>query len=481
MKKISIIIVILTLASIRVSAQNEVDALRYSNVFFGGTARYVGLGGAFGALGADFSTLSTNPAGLGVFRNSEFSFTPSIYTAQTSSAFMGKTSEEIKYNFNFGNIGFVSSYKLRRPHDEGKGWEYFNFGFGINRYANFNNRLLIEGYNNESSLITDYLARAQGNLIDELNPFDTELAYNTYLIDPVDSQGNYSSIIPVNGGVKQSKSITTTGSMNEMVISLGGNYNEQFFIGGTIGFPFIRYNEQSTYREVDIDTISNFKEFTLNEDISTTGSGVNFKLGMIFKPVEYVRLGVAVHTPTFFTMKDSYSRVMSSKFDDGNKYESSSPNGKYDYELNTPMRMIGSIGFVIGKYGLISADYEFVDYSEARLRGKNYKFFEENDAIQNNYRAQNNIRVGAEVRLEPITLRGGYALYGSPYKSGVNDGKKTAISGGIGLREKDYYLDIAYVYTMADENYYLYNPQLVKPVSNSFTTSAIMLTLGVKL
>jgi len=87
--------------------------------------------------------------------------------------------------------------------------------------------------------------------------------------------------------------------MNEIVISLAGNFNDQFYIGGTIGIPIIRYYEQSTYREVDIDTISTFKSLSLNEDISTVGSGVNFKLGMIFKPVEFVRLGAAVHTPLF--------------------------------------------------------------------------------------------------------------------------------------------------------------------------------------
>jgi len=480
MKKIAILTVFLALVGIGANAQNEIDALRYSNILFGGTARFVGLGGAFGALGADVSTLSTNPAGLGVFRTSEFSFTPSIYTSKTASTYLEKTREDIKYNFNFGNIGFVSTYKLKKPYEEQKGWEFINFGFGLNRCADFNNRYLIEGNNYSSSLITDYLARANGKLVDDLDPFDTKLAYDAYLIDPIDTLGNYSSVVPVNGGVKQSKSITTSGSMNEMVVSLGGNYNDQFYIGGTIGFPFIRYNEQSTYRELDIDTISTFKTFSLNEDISTVGSGVNFKLGMIFKPIEYIRLGVAVHTPTFFTMKDNYSRSISSEFDDGRSYLTNSPNGKFNYELNTPMRLIGSIGFVIGEYGIVSADYEFVDYSESRLRSSSYKFFEENDAVQNNYRAQSNIRLGAEVRLEPISIRGGYGIFGSPYNAGINDAERTTMSFGIGFREKDYYMDIAYLYSKATEKYYLYNPLLVKPVSNNFVTSTIMLTLGVK-
>jgi len=478
MKRLNLIIAIFALISLTAFGQNEIDALRYSNITHGGSARFHSLGGAFGALGGDFSTLSVNPAGLGVFRGSEFSFTPSIYTAKTTSKHYDKSSEDIKYNFNHGNIGFISTHKVRRGNQEGPGWEFINFGFGVNRLANFHNRVLIEGNNWESTLMTDYLSRAMGKMPEDFNPFDVGLAWETYLIDPIDTHGNYMSAIPINGGVKQTKSITTTGAINEMVLSLAGNYDDKFYIGGTVGFPFLRYNEQSTYREVDIDTVSNFQSFSLSEDISTSGSGVNFKLGMIYRPIEFVRIGAAVHTPTFFTLKESYSRTMNSYFDNGNSYTASSPNGKFDYELNTPMRVIGSLAFIIGEYGLVSADYEFVDYSEARLRSKNYKFFDENEAIQNNYRAHSNIRVGAEARLDPISLRVGYALMGSPYKTGVNDGERTALSFGVGIRDKDYFFDVAYIYSSYSENYWLYNPALVQATNNTFKTSNIMMTLG---
>jgi len=481
MKTKKILTIVLSLFITAMYGQNEIDALRYSNLTFGGSARYSAMSGAFGALGGDFSTLSINPAGIGVYRSSEFLFSPSIYTSKTSSTHYNKTTEDLKYNFNLGNIGFVSSYKLRRPHDEGSGWEFINFGFGINRHANFHNRILIEGNNWENSLMTDYMSQVIGKNPADFNPFDAGLAWETYLIDAIDTLGNLASAVPLNGGVKQSKSITTKGAVNEMVFSLGGNYSDKFYIGGTIGIPFVNYSEQSTYREVDIDTVSNFKSFSLNEDITTSGTGVNFKLGMIFRPIDFVRIGAAVHTPTFFSMKDSYSRTMNSFFDDGKNYTASSPNGKFDYELTTPMRLIGSLAFVIAEYGIISADYEFVDYADARLRSKSYKFFDENEAVQNNYTAQNNIRLGAEVRLDPIAIRGGYALFGNPYKSGLNNSERTSISFGLGLREKEYYIDLAYVMTTYSEDYFLYNPSFVKPTSNNFKSNTIMLTLGLKL
>src|ERR1035437_8662519 len=116
MKAIKILIAITAIVlPVAVIAQSAVDAIRYSAIYFGGTARYSSMGGAFGAIGADFSTLSTNPAGLGVYRKNEFTFTPSFYTGKTSSTFDGKTSDVQKYNFNLGNLGMVWAMKTNKP------------------------------------------------------------------------------------------------------------------------------------------------------------------------------------------------------------------------------------------------------------------------------------------------------------------------------------------------------------------------------
>lgn len=460
--------------------QNELDALRFSFTENSGSARNMGLGGAFGALGGDLTTLSTNPAGLGVFRGTEFSFTPSIYTAKTTSEHYGKKAEDIKYNFNLGHIGFAAAYDVKGSNPDIPGWRYVNFGFGVNRIANFHGRTLIEGENWESSLLTDYVWHAQNKTPENFNPFYEALAWETYLIDPSDTviTGEYVSVIPAGSGVRQTHSVTTTGGINEMVISLAGNYDDKFFIGGSIGFPFLNYDMQSTYREVDIDSIPDFQSFSLSDNVSTSGTGVNFKLGMIYRPIEYVRIGAAVHTPTFYSLKESYSRTMNSYFDNGVNHKASTPDGRFDYELTTPMRLIGSLAFVIGQYGLISADYEFVDYTENRLRSSSYQFFDENEAIQRNFRAQNNLRVGGELRLNPISIRAGYAMFGSPYKSGVNDAERTALSFGVGLRDKNYFFDVAYVYSMYDEDYYLYEPAIIQATKKTYTSNNILMTLG---
>jgi hypothetical protein len=461
-------------------AQNDVDALRFSMIGFGGTARYISMGGAFGAIGADFSTLSTNPAGIGAYRKNEFTFTPSIYTGKTESTYNGNTSEDLKYNFNFSNLGMVYSFKTHN--DDREGWKSVNFGFGLNRYNNFHNRIDIEGTNNENSLMDVYVANANGNAPADLGQFDTQLAYYTWLIDTLPGGTDYFSYIP-KGVLTQRKSIETFGAMQEMVFTLGANYNDKLFIGGTFGFPHIRYHELSTYKETDVaDTLANFNSFTFNEDITTTGTGFNFKFGLIYIPIDVdiikVKIGAAVHTPTFYAMNENWSSKMSSSFDNGDNFSEESPNGEFNFQLTTPMRAIGSIAVQIGKYGTIGADYEFVDYSEARLRASDYKFFDENDNIQNKYTAQNNIRLGAEAALGLFSLRGGYAIYGSPYKSGINDGKKTVISGGFGIIDKGYFIDFAYAYSISNEDYYLYQYTGLNPASLKKTSNNFLITLG---
>jgi len=481
MKKIKLTAILLIVFSVSLIAQTKMDALRYSQITFGGTARYMGTGGAFGALGADFSTLSVNPAGIGLYKSSEFTFTPSIFVDKTESKFNNGLGEDIKYNFNFSNIGLVMNFETNK---KGNSWKSIQFGFGINRLGNFNNRTIISGSNTQSSLMDDYLVKASGNEYDALDPFDTELAWNTWLIDTLGGSNKYTSLVPA-GGIKQTKEITTSGSMNEFVITLGGNYSDKLYIAGTIGIPYINYKEHSLYTEEDnADTIADFHKFNVNDELETSGTGINVKFGMIFRATDWVRIGAAVHSPTFFTLNDNYSREIKSYFDNGQTYTSSSPNGEYEYKLTTPMRIIGSIAFIIGKYGLISADYEYIDYADARFHSSDkylssYSFSDVNNDIIDTYNTQQNIRVGGEINLSPFKIRGGYALYGSPFKSGLNDLERTSYTFGLGLREKNYFIDLAYVYNEYSEDYYLYSSvgsaATLKNISSNF-----LLTLGVR-
>ncbi len=496
MKKFGLILII-SLITLTLKAQNEIDALRYSQITFGGTARYMGLGGAFGALGADISTLSTNPAGIGLYSKSEISFSPAVNASKITSVYNGTSLEENKYNFNISNIGGVFTYNS--DGDEGSGCFGFNFGIGLNRLANFNNNYSMQGLNDKNSILSDFIDITRGSISDYNYDYLIYPAMETGLI-AFDSARGYFSAVP-NGGVLQSKTISTRGAMNEMYLTFGGNYMDKLYIGGTFGFPFIRYTETSTYKEENVaDTLWTptahinyyLNDLSIDNYLSTTGSGFNFKFGLIYRPIDFIRLGIAIHTPSFLKLSDSYHTTIKSNFyhststqppynPDGlmESYEQDSPDGDYNYELTTPFRAIGSIAFIIGKIGLVSADYEFVDYSDADLSAPDYAFSQENIAIKNIYTTAGNLRVGTEWRFNIFAVRAGYALYGSPYKANNNDAARSSYCGGFGIRDDNFFADFAYVYTTYKENYKLYN-NVINPVNNSFVNQNFILTLGLK-
>ena len=478
MKKLSLIISIFSLIAVSAMAQNQIDALRYSRLNYSGTARFVSMGGAFGALGADFSSLSQNPAGIGLYRSSEISITPSVSISKTEATLNGNFRDDSKYNFNLGNVGIVmsSSPSLRNPSTL---WKNVQFGFGLNRMANFNNRVRIDGDNMESSFLTPYRDAAQGVNPNDLGAFDTRLAYNTDLLFITDSSDwNYDVDLP-DGGVNQRKTIYSKGSINEMVFSVGANYNDRLYIGATVGVPSVRFEEAANFTETALpgeETV--FKSMSRTDNLETSGTGINFKIGLIFRATDWLRLGGAIHTPTFYSsMSDTYSSSMTSHFDNG--YTSTDrADGYFEYELNTPMRAIGSIGFIIGKNGIISADYEFTDYSTARLRSSEYDFYIENEAVRTQFTQANNLRFGTEWRYGSISFRGGYGLSANPYITGVNSAL-SSYSLGLGLREKSFFVDMAWVYSSYDDEYYLYNG-LVNPARTTTFNNSFMLTLGIK-
>lgn len=487
--KLKIVSLLFLLSSLHLSAQTEIEALRYSQTSIAGTARFISMAGAFSALGGDFSTLSVNPAGIALYRKSEFSFSPSFYKEKSLSSYLGKTSSDNKYNFNFGNAGMVFTYRLTR-NDTSRGWKNWNFGLGYNRLNNFHEATTYEGVNSSNSLLDHYVEQANGtdntNITDNF-PFDAGLAYQTFLIDTVSGDpSQYYSVIPAAGEL-QRRSWTSKGSTGEFAISFGGNYSHRFYIGGTLGINSLRYVEQSTYEEIDENnSIPGFKSFRLNNDLTTTGTGVNFKLGMIYRANDFVRVGLAIHTPTFYEMHDEYSGSMSSEFDSGNSSSYDSPNGAYDYELTTPMKVIAGIGFIIGKIGIVSFDYEFVDYSEAKFRSANEPYIKLNNEIHKRYTEAGNLKIGTEWRYDAYSFRAGYAMFGTPFASGHAvsgaDQSRTAFSGGIGIRDQEYFLDLAFVYMTGkyfDKPYSL-NNSTVQGTTTEMKTNNVTLTFGVK-
>lgn len=471
-------------------AQTSTDALRYSQTSTAGTARFTSMGGAFGALGGDFSALSWNPAGIAIYRKSEFTFTPSLYLNNTTSAFMNNSISSNKYNFNFGNLGFVYTRMLSQ-NDDPTGWKNWNFGIGINRMNNFHSSTVYQGINPNNSMLDYFVEHANGTTPENLDPFYENLPYWTYLINPDTLNpvpNSYNSAIPY-GGELQRRTSVTKGAITELVFSFGANYGNKLYFGGTVGFDFLRYVEKTKYEESDPfqNIPTDFNGFSFNQSLTTIGAGINLKLGMIYRASDWARVGFAFHTPTFYSMTDDYSNSMESSFDNGDHYTKDSPQGAYDYNLTTPMRAIGSIAFIIGKMGLVSADYEFVDYSAASFDASDNSFFDANDAIQKKYTTAGNLKIGTEWRYENFSFRGGYAMYGTPlsapFQVSGSDMSRNCYSLGLGIRDQDYFIDFGYVLSQGTDYFYPYTlsyPQKVPVVQNKVNTHNFTVTFGIK-
>jgi hypothetical protein len=469
MKKLATIFM-LTAIALTLKAQNETDALRFSQNYYQGTARSMAMGGAFGALGADFSSLSMNPAGIALYRSSEFSLSSGLINRSVESTYNGMFGDDSRSGFGLSNLGFVLVNKVPEGSTQTP-WKFYQFGFGMNRTNNFSQRSFIQGDNDDHSKIDVYLDRVwdvSPSNIENQFPFDLYPAWYVYLLDTVRNANGelvYTSPVPM-GGIRQFETVNTWGSTNEWLFSGGANLNDVVFIGATLGLPYLRYFKESTFTEKDMfNEFDGFDEWNFRETIESRGWGINLKLGIIVWPVEWLRLGASLHTPTYYSeLKDFWYTSTDARL--GPDFNTKkSPTGDYIYELSTPMRASGSAALIIGKSGLISADYEFVDYSKMRLRAPDYNFTTENENIRNSYASTYNLRLGTEWRYSNFNFRGGYALYGSPYANDINDGMLSNISLGIGYSEKNFGLDLAWVNGKMNQDYYLYS-------SENYTTNA---------
>lgn len=496
MKRIQTLFLGILLANFAYS-QNEIDALRYSFLNYHGTARYSGLGGAMGALGADMSAISINPAGAGRYSRSDFSFTGDITAARTKATFNANQTQDLKGNFNISNIGavFVKPMSIEKP----TMWRYYQFGVTSTRTNDFHSRTRIEGDNANS--MTDAFSNVLNNQGFDLNniggasQFYELLAYDAYLLGFDNVSNDFFGWYDPNNpdGVRHIKETTTRGAQYQTDITLSGNYNGKLYVGGSIGLPRIRFNSSSIHTEIfnvdnNIDTNYDTREFSFNEELQTEGNGVNAKIGLIYVPVEWVRVGLSLHTPTRYRMNDNFSTSISSRFVNDNFDKNlESELGSFDYRLITPGRVTASAAFLYKKRGFITLEYEFVDYGAARLTSaagapvSAYDFTAENGVSESIYRGASIMKAGAEFRVtNNWTVRGGYAFYQSPFKNDINtlDASRTNVSGGFGYRNSNFSLDLTYLRSATQSQSFMYDPALVPAADLTTSVSNFMVTAG---
>lgn len=476
-------------------AQDLTDALRYSNYHLSGTARSAAMGNAFGALGGDFSSLSINPAGVAVYRSGEFTFTPSIGKTSIDGTYMGGKANDSKYNVSIDNIGYVST--IPAGENSQSGLVSLSFGIGFNRLGSFSMNSLAEGTNATNSLLGYFTQNV--NKSDYFDPYYEQLAWDTYLIEYDENNNEYYNELTDKGyGQSQRKSTDRRGYINEYLLSFAANFNHKFYVGATLGIHDVYFKENANLYEWDANNnIPNFDNYNFNSNLKTTGNGFNIKLGVIFKPTESLRLGVAFHSPTFYKLNDLYDGSMKSTItyasDGQTENYTAYPEqaGVYDYELETPMKAILSGAYVIGKSGLISVDYEIVDYSTMKLKNGSdgYDYYDENTSIDNAYRTVGNLHIGGEYRVsQNFSLRAGYENFPSVYKTSYlnstnpnSDTSYSTISGGFGFKQGNLFFDATVKHMMTEEYLKFYpDPNANEMVKYNTTLNNVIITLGYK-
>lgn len=474
MKKTAFLIGLMFALMAGVQGQNLEDALRYSNFTGASTARSLALGGAFSSLGGDFYSLSSNPAGLGVYRKSEFTFTPLVAYSVSNTGFNSGNYSDFDYDLGISNLGLIGSFRTGKE----SGWLYANFGFGYNQTNRFNQVAFMKTSSANSSLLDDWVNDANQDVWSYIG---NDLASRSDLIFLNDNSDWSNDFIGTNYGQVQRRSIEESGHTGEYLFSAGANYNNQLYLGATFGITAVHFKQSLNHYESDLnDQIDIFNSFTYQSDLKTSGSGFDFKFGAIFTPINWVRFSASVHSPVFYSLHDSYSASLTANLDLDNESPVYS-SGDYDYDLITPPKLVTGASFILGKIALVSVDYEMLDYSLARLRngGDGYTFDFENEQIQAVYQLSHNIKLGTEFRLGGVSLRAGYANYGSPYQSDEinSDAGSEVYSGGIGINNNDFYIDFGYAYSTTTQSYFLYQfPQTSANIESIH--HRLLMTLG---
>jgi long-subunit fatty acid transport protein len=510
--KRNLYIAALLVISFPAAAQFPEDALRTGWNIPSGTARTQAVGGAIGALGGDITSLYVNPAGLGFYKTSDFVLSPGFSFLKNKSSYRETDAAGNQLSrFNLNTSGFVFGYS--NPNSR---WKSSAFGIAINRTANFNSDVYYRGLNDYSSFSEVYAADFAASGLDIGGNWDydnrisvgTKMAAYTYLIDTatINNEVQVVGRPEYLAETMQENSIRSKGGVTELALGFAGNMNDKFYIGASVGIPFLNYRRTTIYTESDPsgDDDNNFNFSRLEENYKLTGVGVNVKLGVIYKPAEQLRLGFALQSPTLYGLKDKSSAKMVTDVEKlfGNDpidsitsdhfYPDGDPTFKYD--LTTPWKFTLSGSYVIREEedvtrqrGFITADVEYVTHGSSRFSAAEEDDDDEyyksvNTATKQAYKGAFNFRVGGEVKFNVLMVRLGYAYYGNPYDDKELKSDKMNISGGLGYRNKGIFIDLTYVHsTNKDVNF----PYRLSDKANTFArlkdvNSNILMTVGFK-
>lgn len=501
-------------------SQSPEDVLKYSYFPQHGTARNLAIGGAMGSLGGDLSALFVNPAGLGLYKTREVVLSPGFMFNANKADFRGTNTKSNRSGFDLGTSGVVIGFNS--PYSK---WTNQAFSFGINQTANFNNYVSYSGLNNQSSYAEQFTEQfsqsglsPEGALNNPAFAYGTAPAIYTYLIDFFKNPNGNDSLVKAmpeflleNGiALNQQKTIETKGGIYELALGYAANMDDKLYIGGSLGIPIVNYQRFTKYTEKDPsgDPNNNFDSFELNDNLTTKGFGVNGKLGIIFKPADAFRLGLAVHTPTFYTLTDRESTDLTAnteanagiqKVTSDYLLNANGVEGKTLYTATTAWKAILSGSYVFREVNdtrrqraFITADIEYSGYPGSNFKAdgqdvtsEDVQYYNElKSVIKDYYKSALNYRIGGELKFNTVMFRLGGAYYSNPYNKKQNlNAHLMQASGGLGYRNHGIFVDLTYVHNINKDVNFPYR-LTDKPNTYAFqqnTRGNVVMTVGFKL
>jgi hypothetical protein len=487
-------------------------ALQFSGITQNGTARFQGVGGNHAALGGDASNIFGNPAGIAFFNRSEISLSPTFYSVNNESSYIGTAKKEQKVNPNLSQFSLILA---GNPQSYNREWRRTSFGISYSRQANLNNAFTYGGTNNRSSMIDDIAELSTGlsvqTLEDEYNngrPYSIESAfYNLYQMDALSANGPYRRPVPLSrASFEQSGNVEVTGASSQWTFAYAGNYADKLYLGISGGFARHSYIRRNNYAERFVNGGA-FRGLDYREDININGSGIFLAAGVIYKANQYLQLGASIHSPTWSNMQMTYEEevgvdVLNNRVPvyDSNGNPITNAQGQqafdqlpttrvnlepydFEYSMRTPVRAMGGVTVFVGKKGFITASAEYVGYKGMSVNTPDDNQFKTNNRrlIQSSFNNVVNIRAGGEARLDKFRVRAGVGFLPNQYSQNYNvegklDRSKIQFSLGAGYRTERFYVDLAGTYLQTKDAFAPY--QLNDP-NNYFSAKLNVNTLNV--
>jgi hypothetical protein len=495
---------------VHLNAQTVSDALAFSTENINGTARYQSMAGAFGALGADMTGFTVNPAGSALFLNNQMGFSLSTNTKNNDANYYNSFYSNSKTKLNLNQAGMVFVFKNRNTNDD---WKKISLGINYENTYNHNNQFIAFGTNPTNSISNYFLSYANANsslnqggiLLSSIEnstyyqlPYADQqafLGYEGYIINAADENNAnntvYTSNTPIGGNYYQEYTETVTGSNGKLAFNIGTSYKDKLYFGLNLNSHFVNYQKSTVFYEDNENLNNNTYDLVavrFDNNTYTYGSGFSFQMGAIAKLNQNVRLGLTYDSSTWYNLNDEIKQNLITLINDNSAGIATgtttiNPDSNnyiiYDtYRVKTPAKVTASIASVFNKKGLLSLDYSFKDYSNIVYsieRDSRNAFI--NSDINNNLKGVSQIRVGGEYIIDNVSIRAGYRFEESPYADKSILGNTNGVSAGVGFKFGGTKLDFSFATSSQDGFKNFFDRGFTDGATNATTVSNLTASL----